>query len=192
MKKRKIIFQYNAPATLTFALLALIVLIASYFLGSSFTQKFFCVYRSSLLDPLTYLRFFTHVVGHADLSHYTGNIVLMLTLGPTLEERYGSRTIFATIAITALVSGLIQWIFFPQVALMGASGIVFMMIIMASLGGMQGGGIPLTLVFVFVFYVGNEIYDGFVLSDNVSQLTHVVGGICGAVLGIFHRNSGRR
>jgi len=192
LKKRRIIFQYNAPTTLTFALIALIVLIASYFLGSSFTYKFFCVFRSSLLDPLTYLRFFTHVLGHADLAHYTGNIVLMLTLGPTLEERYGSRTIFGTIAITALVSGLIQWVFFPGVALMGASGIVFMMIIMASLGGMQGGGIPLTLVFVFVFYVGNEIYDGFVLSDNVSQLTHIVGGVCGAVLGILNRHRGKR
>lgn len=186
-RRRKLIFQYNAPTTLTFALIAFVVLIASYFTSGALTKTFFCVYRSSLADPLSYLRFFTHVLGHSDLSHYTGNIILMLTLGPTLEERYGSRNILISAVITAFVSGLIQWIFFPGVALMGASGIVFMMIIMASLGGMQGGGIPLTLVFVFLFYVGGEVYDGIVLSDNISHLTHIIGGICGAVLGILIR-----
>ncbi len=187
MKRRKIIFLYNAPATLTFALISLCALLLGHFTGGAATVKYFCVYHSSLADPLTYLRFFTHVLGHADLEHFTNNIILMLVLGPTLEERYGSRTVLFTIVFTAFVSGLVQWIFFPQTALLGASGIVFMMIIMASLGGMRGGGIPLTLVFVFVVYVGGEIYNGLVLSDNISQMTHVVGGICGAVLGIWIR-----
>lgn len=184
MKRCKIVFQYNAPTTLTFALIAFGALVLSHFTGGASTVKYFSVYRSSLLDPLTYLRFFTHVLGHADLSHFTGNISLMLVLGPTLEERYGSRTILITILITAFAAGLIQWLFFPKTILMGASGIVFMMIVMASLGGMRGGGIPLTLVFVMVIYVGTEVYNGLVLSDNISQLTHIVGGICGALLGI--------
>ncbi|MCC8078991.1 MAG: rhomboid family intramembrane serine protease [Oscillospiraceae bacterium] len=187
MKKRKIIFQYNAPFTLTFALISLIALILGWLTDGATTTKFFCVYRSSLTDPLTYLRFFTHTLGHASLSHYTGNILLLLVLGPGLEERYGSRSIFFATLITALVSGLVQWIFFPSVALLGASGVVFMMIIMASLGGARGDGIPLTLIFVFLFYVGEEVYDGIFVSDNISQLTHIVGGICGAVLGMSLR-----
>ena len=176
--------QYNAPTTLTFALLALAVLWLGRVTGGASTTRFFCVYRAPLTDPLTYLRFFTHVLGHADLSHYANNILLMLVLGPTLEERYGSRALLWAILLTALVSGLIQFICFPRVALLGASGIVFMMIVMSSLGGMRGGGIPLTLVFVFAVYIGREVVDGLVLSDNISQLTHIVGGICGAVLGI--------
>ena len=187
MKKRKIIFQYNAPTTLTFSLLALAVLALDKFTGGASTMKYFCVYRAPLTDPLTYLRFFTHVLGHADLSHFTGNILLLLVLGPTLEERYGSRTILLTVVITSFVAGLVQYIFFPGTALLGASGIVFMMIVMASLGGMHGGGIPLTLVFVFLVYVGGEVMDGLTLSDNISQLTHIVGGVCGAVLGISLR-----
>lgn len=187
MKRRRIILQYNAPATLTFALISLAALILGHFTEGATTIKYFSVYRSSLMDPLTYLRFFTHVLGHADLDHFSGNIILMLVLGPTLEERYGSRTILVTILITAFVAGLVQWIFFPGSVLLGASGIVFMMIIMASLGGMKGGGIPLTLIFVFIVYVGGEIYSGLVISDNISQLTHIIGGVCGAVLGIALR-----
>ena len=75
-----------------------------------------------------------------------------------------------------------------QVAALTLSFPLFMMIIMASLGGMRSGGIPLTLVFVFLFYIGGEIYNGIALSDNVSQLTHIIGGVCGAVIGILIRS----
>jgi len=188
MKRFKIVFQYNAPMTLTFVIISFAALILGSLSGGAVTTKFFCVYRAPLTDPLTYLRFFTHVLGHADMSHYTSNIILMLVLGPALEERYGSITMLWATVITAFVAGIIQFVFFPGQGLLGASGIVFMMIIMASLGGMRSGGIPLTLVLVFLFYIGGEIYNGIALSDNVSQLTHIIGGICGAVLGILIRS----
>ena len=87
-------------------------------------------------------------------------------------------------SLTALVSGMVQWLFFPDTMLLGASGIVFMMIVMSSLAGMKTGCIPLTLIFVLVLYIGGEVVDGITLRDNVSQLTHIIGGICGAILGV--------
>jgi len=86
---KKLVIRFNAPATLTFALLALGALILGQTFGSAVTTKYFCVYRASLADPLTYLRFFTHVLGHADYSHYMGNMLLLLLVGPPLEEKYG-------------------------------------------------------------------------------------------------------
>ena len=151
------------------------------------TAKLFSVYRSSLRSFLTYPRFVLHVLGHASYAHYIGNMMMILVVGPSLEEKYGSRSLFWAIFLTALVSGLVQWLFFPGSALMGASGIVFMMIVMASLAGMRDGYIPLTLILVLVLYVGGEIVDGVVLSDNVSQLTHIIGGLCGAFLGLSMR-----
>ena len=85
------------------------------------------------------------------------------------------------------MSGLVQWFLFPGTMLLGASGIVFMMIVMASLAGMRDGCIPITLILVLVLYLGNEIVDGVMMSDNISQLTHIIGGICGAVLGLRKR-----
>ena len=113
--------------------------------------------------------------------------MMILVIAPALEERYGSKPLFWAIFITALVSGMVQWLFFPSTALLGASGIVFMMIVMSSLAGMKNGCIPLTLILVLVLYIGGEIIDGVTLKDNISQLTHIVGGICGAVLGIAMR-----
>ncbi len=186
-KKRKAaLLQYNAPTTLTFTLLCLFVLFLDLITGGNSTLKLFCVYRFELGDVLGYIRLFTHVLGHADFSHLTGNLVLMLVIGPALEERYGSGNMWWAIVVTALVSGIIQCLLFPDAALMGASGIVFMMIIMSSLGGMRGG-IPITLILVFIIYIGGEIYDGIMTSDNISQLTHIVGGICGAFMGVGMR-----
>ena len=71
--------------------------------------------------------------------------------------------------------------------MLGASGIVFMMIVMSSLAGMKNGCIPITLILVLVLYIGGEIVDGVMLKDNISQLSHIVGGVCGAFLGISMR-----
>lgn len=186
--KRSLI-QYNAPTTLTFALLSLVVLGLGALTGGASTLRYFCVYRSPLTDWLTYPRFFTHVLGHSSFSHYAGNITLMLVLGPPLEERYGSRTLLWTILATAFISGLAQWLLFPSTALLGASGIVFMMILMSSLGGARGRGVPLTLILVFVIYVGGEIYDAVTVRDSVSQLAHIIGGCCGAGFGLGLRKA---
>ena len=183
MKKRQLVIHYNAPVVLTFALLSLIVLALDFLTGGRTTTQFFCVYRASFTDPTTYVRLFGHVLGHADYAHYISNIMLMLVVGTTLEEKYGSKKLFVCILITAGVSGLVQMFFFPDTALLGASGIVFMMIVLSSLAGMRDGAIPLTLILVVILYLGGEIVDAVTLRDSVSQLTHIVGGLCGAALG---------
>jgi len=181
MKRLKI--HYNAPVVLTFALLSLGVLLLGIATDGWTTQKFFCVYRSALTDVLTYVRLFGHVLGHADYSHYIGNMMFLLVIGPPLEEKYGSRRLLRAIAITAVVSGAAQMLLFPNTALLGASGIVFMMIVLSSLSGMRQGSIPLTLILVAALYLGGEVMDAVAVRDNVSQFTHIVGGLCGGALG---------
>ena len=185
--KRMVRLQYNSPVVLTFALAALAALLLGKFTGGWTTTKLFSVYRSSLTDLYTYPRFVLHVLGHGSYAHYIGNMMMILVVGPPLEERYGSRPLFWAIFLTALVSGMVHWLFFPGTALMGASGIVFMMIVMSSLAGMREGCIPLTLILVLALYVGGEVVNGVTLADNVSQLTHIIGGLCGAFLGISLR-----
>ncbi len=120
MKRRTISFQYNAPVTLSFFLLALAALILNRVTDGWTTSHLFSVYRSSLTDPLFYVRLFGHVLGHADFDHFLGNMLLLLVIGPPLEEKYGSRTLLAGILLTAGVSGILQCVFFPGSALLGA------------------------------------------------------------------------
>ena len=189
--KKLIRLQYNSPVVLSFALIALGALLLGKVTDGWTTTHLFSVYRSSLADPLTYPRFFLHVLGHASYSHYINNMMMILVVGPPLEEKYGSRSLLYAILITAFVAGLVQWTFFPGSALLGASGIVFMMIVMASLSGMRDGYIPITLILVQVLYLGGEVANGVTQSDNISQLTHIIGGLCGAFLGLS-MSRGRR
>ena len=175
--------QYNSPVVLTFSLLSLGALLLGMVTGERSTQLLFCVYRSALTDPLTYVRMFGHVLGHVNYSHFISNIMLLLVIGPPLEEKYGSRRLLVCIALTAFVSGLVQFVLFPGTALLGASGIVFMMIVLSSLAGMGERAIPLTLILVVVLYLGGEVVTAATAQDSISQLTHIVGGLCGAILG---------
>jgi membrane associated rhomboid family serine protease len=189
MKKLITKFQYNSPVTLTFALISFAVLILGIVTNGVSTNLFFCAYRSSVANPLTYLRLFTHVLGHADWSHFSGNMVLFLVLGPMLEEKYGSKLLLAMIVVTAFVSGLFYIIFYPHNALLGASGIVFMMIVLSSAAGMVAGRIPITLILVLIIYVGGEMMSGIGVNDGIAHGAHILGGICGAGFGFLGINS---
>ena len=190
--KRPLTLQYNSPVVLTFALASLAALGLGALTGGVSTRLLFCVYRAPLTDPLTYLRMVLHVLGHADYAHYMGNMTLLLVVGPPLEEKYGSGPLLACILFTALLSGLVQFALFPGYALLGASGIVFMMIILSSLSGMREGRLPLTFLLVAVIYLGGEVAAGLTSQDNVSQLTHIVGGLCGVGLGLALNRPDRR
>jgi membrane associated rhomboid family serine protease len=181
---KKLTIRFNAPVILTFALLALIVLILDGITGGVSTTKLFCLYRAPLTDPLTYVRLFGHVLGHSSYSHYMGNMLLLLLVGPPVEDRFGSRNTLIYIAITALVTGVVQLVFFPGTALMGASGVVFMLIVLSSFTENRKDGIPVTMVVVVVLYLGRELIDGLLVQDNVSQITHIVGGLCGLAFGL--------
>lgn len=177
--------SFNAPVTLGFTFLSLIVLILGYITKGKSNLLLFSVYRCRLNTISSYLRFFLHILGHENYAHFSGNMLLLLVLGAGLEERYGSRKLLICIVITAFLTGLIQFLFFPSVRVLGASGVVFMMIVLSSMSGMRDKRLPLTALLVLVFYLGGEIVDGLFSQDNISQLSHVIGGLCGAEFGFL-------
>ena len=100
--------QYNSPVILTFFLLSLGVLFLGQWTGGWTTTHLFCVYRSSLKDPLFYVRLFGHVLGHGSWDHFLNNMLLLLVIGPPMEEKYGSIPLLRGILLTALISGILQ------------------------------------------------------------------------------------
>lgn len=175
--------SFNSPVILTFSLICLAVLILGMISQGKTTEMFFCVYRASLKDPLTYVRLVGHVFGHANWTHFSSNITMLLLIGPMLEEKYGSANIIFVMFITAVLTGLINMLLFNNTALLGASGIVFAFIIMSSLTDMKSGKIPLTFILISIIYIGGQIYSAIFVHDNVSNLTHIIGGIIGGFVG---------
>lgn len=181
--KKRIRISFNAPVVLWFAIICAVATLLNYLTNGAANQVIFSTYHSSLGSPLTYLRFVTHVFGHGDWTHLVGNMTYLLLLGPMLEEKYGSKTLVEVIAITAVVTAVANYLFFPTVALCGASGVVFAFILMSSFTSFKEGEIPLTFVLVTAFFIGREIIDGIFVTDQISNLAHIIGGIIGGLLG---------
>lgn len=185
MRSRKVRVAVNAPAVLTFAAICFAAQLLSVLTRGKSNGLVFSVYRSSLLNPMTYIRCVCHVFGHADWEHLFGNMMYLLILGPMLEEKYGTANIVFVMLATAIVTGVINLIFFPYVHLLGASGVVFAFILLASITATEAGTIPLTFILVAAMYIGQQIYQGLFVRDDISQLTHIAGGVVGSVLGFI-------
>lgn len=181
--KKRIRITFNSPVILSFVGVCLLALILDKITGGISTLKLFSVYRSSFLNPLTYVRLIGHIFGHAGWSHFINNIMMILILGPMLEEKYGSKDILLVILITAAVTGAFHMIFSPFTRLLGASGVVFAFILLSSLTSFDDGGIPVTFILVAVIYIGEQIYQLIAITSNVSNITHIIGGAVGATFG---------
>lgn len=181
--RRGLKITFNAPVVLGFAAICLIATAVNYLTEGWANRMIFSTYHSSLRDPLTYVRFFTHVFGHANWSHLFGNLCYLLLLGPLLEEKYGPKVLLSIMALTTVATGLINYIFFWNVALCGASGIVFAFIVLSSFTGFRNGEIPLTFILVALLFIGQQVTQGIFVQDNISNMAHIVGGLVGAVSG---------
>ena len=174
-----LLYKGGDGATLNLAGVVLVFLSAL-----SYAVWIVAVNRSSLKDPLFYIRLFGHVLGHAGWEHFLNNMLLLLVVGPPMEEKYGSKALLGGIVFTALVTGVLQCVLFPRTGLLGASGIVFMLIMLSSLAGFSGG-IPVTMLLVAALYFGQQVYDIILVHDNVANFMHIVGGLCGTAFGYY-------
>jgi membrane associated rhomboid family serine protease len=178
--------KYNAPTTLTFTFLAGIVLLLSGTLMPGLTQAWFSTpapfHANQAQD---YVKLFSHVLGHADIEHFLSNFSFILLLGPILEASYGSLGLLLMMTATALVTGILNVILFPSTILLGASGIVFMMILLASFTNFNKGEVPLTFILIMVLYLGKEVWSAVANRDNISQFAHVLGGLTGSFFGFL-------
>lgn len=181
--KKKLRITFNAPVVLSLVAMSFIATLLNYITGGAFGRFLFMTYHSPLLSPMTWIRAFTHIFGHADWSHLIGNMSYLLLLGPMLEEKYSSKTLAAVVAITALGTSLVNYIFFPHIGLCGASGVVFAFILLSSFTSFKEGEIPLTFLLVAIFFIGQQIFEGITVQDNISNMAHIVGGIIGGLLG---------
>ena len=181
--KKRIRITFNSPVILCFVAICFFATMLNYLTGGKSNQVVFMTYHSSLFSPLTYVRLLTHVFGHEGWQHFIGNMAYILLLGPMLEEKHGALKMTEVIVVTALVTGVVNYVFFWNTALCGASGVVFAFILMSPFTSFREGEIPITFILVAVIYLGQQIYEGIVLQDNISNMAHILGGVVGGILG---------
>lgn len=170
--------EYNSPVVLTFALLATGIFFIDEILPIEIINKFF-VYRGGF-SLMSLVQLMLWPLGHASMDHLLGNITLILLIGPMLEEKYSSKTILILIIVTTVVIGILQVVIL-NCGILGASGIVFMMITLTSFTNMKNGKIPLTFIFIAILFLAKEIYNGIFVANNISELGHILGAVVGII-----------
>jgi membrane associated rhomboid family serine protease len=180
----KLRFAYNSPVILSFALIATAVLIIDQISGGAFIRAYFVLTPDfTFSSPLSWLRLFTYVIGHANWNHLISNFSFILLIGPVLEEKYGSLPLLLMMMVTAVATAILN-LLIVRTGLYGASGIVFMLILLSSFTNIRQGEIPLTFILIVALYLVREFVNALTPS-TVSQLAHIVGGIIGGAFGFL-------
>ena len=178
-------FDYNSIVIITYLLISIVAWFLNKLTLGKSNKLLFESYRSSPFNPMTYIRMFTHCIGHRDWDHLVGNFLYILLIGPMIEEKYGSINLLIMLLITSLVIALFN-IIFNNYSILGASGNVYMLIVLSSFSNIQEGKIPLTVVLICIFYVIGEIKR--TITERKSKVYHdghLIGALCGLAFGIF-------
>ena len=178
-------FDYNSVVILTYLFISLGAWFLNTITRGGTNKLLFSNYRSSWLNPLTYIRLFTHSIGHKDWDHFVSNFLYILLIGPMIEEKYGSLNLIIMFLITSLVIALYNIIFDNNIIL-GASGNVYMLIVLSSFSNISEGKIPLTVIMICIFYVIGEIKSSLLERNSKTYHDgHLIGALCGLLFGIF-------
>lgn len=178
-------YDYNSPVIITYLIISIVAWFLNIITKGKSNKVLFTNYRSSPLNPLTYIRLFTHCIGHKDWDHLASNFLYILLIGPMIEEKYGSINLLIMLLLTSLFIALFN-IIFNNYYITGASGNVYMLIVLSSFSNISEGKIPITLILIFLFYISTEIKKS-ILEGNkkVYHDGHLIGAICGVLFGFF-------
>ena len=119
-----------------------------------------------------------YVFAPSDVNVLIPNLIFIMLLGPTLEDRYGITVIGVMIFICALFSGVLNACFCKN-SLTGPSCIVYMMIFLNIFFSLIKKKIPLSFVIIFILLIVKDV-----LSDSglITLIINICGGLCGSLI----------
>ncbi len=184
--KKKINIDIDAPVTVTFSMISILLFVLDSFVVKG---KWTALFMSSpaaggdfLFVPnkvLSYVRLVMYSFSAVSWEVLITNLIFILLLGPSMEERYGSVIIGLMMLVSALFSGVLNACFCKN-SIVGCTPIVFMMIFLNSFLSFSKKKIPSSFVLVFILFIVREI---FVKNPNgvVGIFIGIAGGLCGSL-----------
>eukprot|EP00617_Octactis_speculum_P020747 CAMPEP_0185757198 /NCGR_PEP_ID=MMETSP1174-20130828/15665_1 /TAXON_ID=35687 /ORGANISM="Dictyocha speculum, Strain CCMP1381" /LENGTH=143 /DNA_ID=CAMNT_0028436511 /DNA_START=176 /DNA_END=607 /DNA_ORIENTATION=+ len=111
-------------------------------------------------------------------------MVNMLLVGPPCEKEFGSRDLFKIMCYVAVSSAVAHMMFGAKFGWqLGASGVVFALILLNSLLSARSGTVPLTFIITVMLWVGTETRSLFFSTDGISHIAHLSGAAVGTMAG---------
>lgn len=136
-------------------------------------------------------KFFSSIFGHSGLEHLLNNAFFIAVFGSIYERWTSGRTFLATFLVSGFFANLSAFVFFPETAIIGASGgAMGVLAALAVYRPRQIGlalGVPapmwaVLLTYIFINFVGLPAATG------VAYEAHLLGMITGGVIGYSLRD----
>lgn len=187
-KKINLKFCYDAPVTVTFSFICILIYILDAFLLKDFLANTILsaptvgdgILPFSFSQVLSYPRLILYVFSSSSLTLLLINLIFILLLGPSIEEQYGSVVIGIMIAVSALFSGVLNACFNKEV-LQGATAIVFMMIFLNGFMAFSKRKFPISFIVVLGLFITLEWVEH-KSTGVIWVIINMAGGLCGSLL----------
>ena len=178
--------RFNAPVTFSLALMAAAVMLVDRYLAAGLISSIFTAPGSNFdsTNPTHYIGLLTYVFGHESWTHLWNNFLIIILLGPILEEKHDPKAFGIMILVATLITGIFN-ILLKQPPLVGSSAIAFMMIMLVSFARSKPGDIPVSFILVFILYLLSELTKATAGTGSSSSIAHIVGGVCGVIFGFM-------
>jgi membrane associated rhomboid family serine protease len=179
----------EAPVVICFSLVCVMVHILNVTILPGLNRFLAVQDTFSMFSFMQYPRLITHVFAHdSQINHIKGNMMNLLLVGPSAEHVYGSHAMLLTFVLVAIVSAfahiLVGSAYTHQ---LGASGIVFCVILLNSLVAADSGEIPLSFVLTVGLWVTDEVVKFLWNTDHMSHHAHLTGAIVGTMAGYYFK-----
>jgi GlpG protein len=174
---------FKSPVTLTIVAGSLV---ATLLPGAPAVMALHPAGLASWLDPFFYSGIFGHIFVHSGLAHWANNMALILLLAPALESRYGSLKFVGTMGALTFLVGISEslLLIFTQKTVIGASDLVFALILMTTFAQSRKGEIPIASILVAILWGVHEL-GGLLTKDSIANSAHLVGAAWGFVWGLW-------
>lgn len=138
-------------------------------------------------------KFFTSFFGHGDLEHLLNNLFFLGLFGSIYERLSSGKNFLATFLVSAIFANMTAFLFFPNTAIIGASGGAFG--VLAALAVYQPRriglalGVPMPMwatlaVYTFIQFAGLTATGG-----STAFEAHIFGMLVGGPIGYYLRGS---
>ena len=194
-KKNSFHITFNAPFTITFCLISLAVFLLDFFIFKNhmIEAAFTCKAHSgkapfNFTTPLDYITILTHCFGTTDIISLLINMVLLLIMGPAVEERYGSPLLILMSFIAVLLTGVLTACI-SSTPVTGAASLVLLFIFLSSIQAFQKKQLQFSWMLVIAFYIAKDIIKGPFGKDFLDLLMpiliNLLAGIAGSLFGFL-------
>ncbi|MBP5568442.1 MAG: rhomboid family intramembrane serine protease [Treponema sp.] len=185
-KKISLKFEYDAPVTLSFIVITVLIFVISLIAKDAKIQSLLVAPTNaagkapfSFSNIKSILGLFLYIFGGADPALLFTNLLFIALIGPSMEERYGSFIIGIMMFVSALFAGVLNACF-CKYPMSGCSAVVFMLVLLNAMMYFSKNKITGTSVSMIILFILREVY---IKNPNkaVGVIIILAGGLCGSL-----------